>query len=243
MKHFISYFDYLGFREFLLNNSEAELERRSYHLLGEIERSLSETYKQKHPGYIVPDLSESNINCLNISDTVLFWTKDDSLESCKELLEVSFRFNWQNNLFQFPVRGCMIYDDFNIISGKSENSKGSVYLPNLMYGKGLLNAHNKTEQMNWAGSVIDNSVIEKVQTLGEYNSFFSEFAKEYKVPYKGYYKKEFAFFMRDKEIKPENFKTLEENIIRVFELDNKRITPSVEEKMNNTLEFIRSGMI
>ncbi len=242
MKHFISYFDYLGFKEFLTNNTVEELERRSYHLLAEIERSLSESIKRRPLKPTVADLSQSNINCLNISDTVIFWTKDDTLDSCKELLQVSFRFNSMNNLFQIPVRGCMIYDDFNIITGISKNVKGTIYKPNMMYGKGLLNAHIKTEQLNWAGSVIDNSVILKVVELGQNNSFFKEFAKEYNVPYKkGIKKKEFAFLLRNKEgFNKNEFESDKKRIMETFKKDNKQITSSVKEKMENSIEFLKS---
>lgn len=243
MKHFIAYFDYLGFKEFLLQNSEEELERRSYHLLRDIEKSLSDKYKIKSSGQAVADLSESNINCLNISDTVIFWTKDDTLESCKELLEVAYRFNWNNNIFYFSVRGCVIYDNFNFISGKQQNERGSLYSPNLMFGKGLLNAHIKTDQLNWAGAVIDNSVVERVMKETNFSAFIGDMAKKYLVLYKGFYKKEYAFLLRkENDLTEEQSKNDEDSIRNNFEGDNKSINASVEEKISNTIKFLRSGI-
>lgn len=82
MERFIAYFDYLGYKEFILNNDSKHLRTRAGHILRDIEASLGQgKYKEPHNGIIVADLSETRINCLNISDTVIFWTNDNSIES------------------------------------------------------------------------------------------------------------------------------------------------------------------
>jgi len=239
MKRFIGYFDYLEFKEVLLNNSEDYMRRRAEHLLRDIETSLSqnETMEQR-PGVAVADLNVTTINCLNISDTVIFWTPDDSADSCLELLNICHMFNWKQILFNFPVRGAIIYDDFHIITGQQHNPNGAVYSPNLMYGKGLYHAHEKTEMLNWAGTVIDNSLHEKMSSDQTYIEFLEKKAIKYRIPYKGFYRKEYAMRLADSELNDLAFANTARNIYGVFEGDNKSVIPSVEEKIKNTLAFI-----
>lgn len=239
MKHYIAYFDYLGYKEFLLRNSEEQLKVRASHILRDIETSLSQDkLKEASPGVAIADLSSATINCLNISDTVVFWTLDDSIQSCIELLNVCYMFNWKQILYNFPVRGCIIYDNFNFITGQQYSANGAIYSPNLMYGKGLLNAHEKTENINWAGTVIDNSVIEKVSREKDFQEFLKEKAIKYKVQYKGFYRKEYALRLVHGTLNDTAYENYKNNIIRVFEMDNKSVTPSVEEKIKNTVDFL-----
>lgn len=243
MKTFIAFFDFLGFKEYIIQNSEEELERKLGSFIHMITSSISETYTEPTPTTLQSDLSYSNINCLNISDTIIFWTKDDSIESCKELLEVSHRFN-VNAIQQFlPVRGCIIYDYFNFKFGQDGNEKGSFFGLNYMYGKGLVKAYTKTEQLNWAGTVIDISVVERIDKETHFGPFVKEIAKEYQVPYKGFYRKEHSLlFTKENEMNEEVYTRFSEIFRITFEKDSKSMTPSVEEKLKNTLEFLKSDI-
>ena len=185
MKRFIAYFDYLGYKDFILNNDSSHLKVRAGHILRDIEISLGQgKYQSPRNGVIVADISVSRINCLNISDTVIFWTNDDSIESLEELLLVSYEFNWREILYSFPVRGVVYCDELEMISGQQKNTVGAIYSTNLIYGKGLVNAHLKGENLNWAGSVIDKTVIDQIEGKVNIPDFLSPFAKLYKVPYK-----------------------------------------------------------
>ncbi|MFT3979535.1 MAG: hypothetical protein QM687_03630 [Ferruginibacter sp.] len=239
MKRFIGYFDYLGYKEFILNNSEEHLRRRASHILRDIEISLSQDkLKDAGPGRAVADLSSVNINCLNISDTVIFWTPNDTIDTCVELLNVCYMFNLKQVLYNFPVRGCIIYDNFDFVTGQEYNPNGVVYSPNLMYGKGLLNAHIKSESLDWAGSVIDSSVIERVSGEKGFPKFIDEIAIEYDVPYKGASKKEYALRLSNGELNDTAYANWIRDINRTFEMDNKIINESVERKRKNTIDFL-----
>jgi hypothetical protein len=241
MKRFIAYFDYLGFKEFILQNSEEELERRLGRFIYSITSSISEKHFQPTPTTLQVDLSESNINFLNISDTLIFWTKDDTVESCKELLEIAYRLNI-NAIQQFlPIRGCVVYDYFKVKFGQEQNEKGTYFGLNYMFGKGLINAHLKTEQLNWAGAVIDNSVVSRIENETQFGPFINDLAKEYEIPYKGFYRKEYAFlFAKESEMNQEIYERFIQIFKITFEMDSKSITPSVQEKMNNTFTFLKS---
>jgi len=70
---YLAYFDYLGFKEFIENNDDEVLMRRMGHIFRDIEGALGlGKYREPQNGVILSDLSNSSVNCLNISDTVLF---------------------------------------------------------------------------------------------------------------------------------------------------------------------------
>ena len=102
MNCFIAYFDYLGFKEFIENNDLDYQKKIIGNNFRDLESALGQgKIKDVHHG-VIADLSNSKINCINFSDTVVFWTNDDSNESLKELLDVSYKFNWQAVDFFFP---------------------------------------------------------------------------------------------------------------------------------------------
>jgi hypothetical protein len=70
MKVFIGYFDLLGYKQFVMNNTTQEVRRRLGHVLRDIESSLGRgDYRESREG-LIADLKNSRIKCLNISDTV-----------------------------------------------------------------------------------------------------------------------------------------------------------------------------
>jgi hypothetical protein len=244
MKKFIAYFDYLGYKDFIFNNDSDHLQRRAGHILRDIEISLGQgKYQDARKGVTVADLSLTRINCLNISDTVIFWTNDNSIESLEELLLVAYEFNWREILYSFPVRGVICYDDIDMISGQFKNQAGAIYSPNLIYGKGLVKAHLKAENLNWAGSVIDHSVLDEINGQTNVGSFLQPFAKLYKVPYKkseGDHD-EYALLLGKEGLNETAFENTKRGIIGAFTNDNKSIEkPRVQEILGNTISFLQT---
>lgn len=144
-------------------------------------------------------------------------------------------------LYNFPIRGSIIKGDIRIVSGKQTNSKGGSYSVQCLYGKGLIKAHDKAEYQNWAGTVIDESIITDLEQNPNGIEFLSEFAIKYKVRYKTELGLDEEYVLRvSKGITNElALKNTKENVEHVFALDNKSIEPkSVQLKIENTLKFI-----
>jgi hypothetical protein len=245
MKRFIAYFDYLGYKDFILNNDSNHLKLRAGHILRDIEISLGQgKFQTPRNGVIVADISVSRINCLNISDTVIFWTNDDSIESLEELLLVACEFNWREILYNFPVRGVIYCDELEMISGQQKNTVGAIYSTNLIYGKGLVKAHLKGENLNWAGSVIDKTVVDQVCDKVDIASFLNPFAKLYKVPYKipeQDAQDEYALNIHRGVLNEIAFENKKNGIIRAFSNDNKNIDkPRVQEILANTISYLET---
>ena len=240
---FIAYFDFLGYKSFIMNNSTEEVKRRLGHIFRDTENAIGKGKLIEAPYGYIADINRSRINCLNISDTIIFWTNDDSLESFREILEVSFRFNWSFTCYHFPVRGAIVHGEMGVVGYYRDLEEGGTYNLNTIYGKGLVYAHEKGECLNLASCVIDNSVIVKIREYGNPEEFIGDNAMLYKVPYK----KDFEFdaeyllkFYSNNSINREAFKNRSNGIKRAFEGDNKEMTPRAIEMSDNTIKYLEA---
>lgn len=240
-KRFIAYFDFLGFKNFILNNDSAYIKKRIGHILRDIELAIGQGETTSTNYGVVGNISNSKINCLNISDTVIFWTPDNSFDSFKELLKISFHFNWSVTCYHFPVRGAIVYDEIDIISGYQETEKGGSYNVNSIYGKGLVNAHIKAENLNMASCVIDNSITKKIHEFGNVEDIFGDYAVKYQVPYTNgeIINPEYVLkFYINKTINHVAFENRSKGIADAFKNDNKGMSERAEILLKNTIDFL-----
>jgi hypothetical protein len=166
MKKFIAYFDYLGFKDFIEKNEVEYVNEIMNFNFRDIEYALGGNNTKFVQKRLVTDTHHSPINCLNFSDTVIFWTQDESPKSFKELLEVVYRFNNRCIHLSFPVRGALVYGEIMSVDFRQSNNNGSAYNINSVYGKGLVASYIKAESQNWAGTVIDQSVLDVIYKWG-----------------------------------------------------------------------------
>lgn len=243
MKKFIAYFDFLGYKQFILNNDNEYIRRRIGHILRDLEVALGlGKFKDTQYG-VVSDIRNSNLHCLNISDTIILWTKDDSSESLQELLEVGFNFNFREVRYNnFPLRGAIVYGEIDLISHLYESEQKGTYNINSVYGKGLVNAHLIAESLNLSGCIIDKSVIERIREFENWETLIEKYATLYHVPHKDdIYLDEFIFRLyENKTINEETFINLSKEIISAFTADNKKMNQRAIEIMSNTINFLKS---
>jgi hypothetical protein len=242
MKRYIGYFDYLGYKEFILKNETDYVRRRVEHILRDIEMSLGKELKQmpNNPGVLIANLQTASVNCLNISDTVIFYTDDDSENSFIELVETANEFNWRNNLYHFPVRGIITLEEFEIITDDYVNDQGVIYKPNIMYGKGLVLSHIKCDLQEWAGCCIDNAVIDA--NIGKATmQIIDEKAIKYVVPLKksnfGRFS-EYALRLYTGGANATYLENKTKDIIGIFHSDHKEVDYRVQSKIDNTVAFL-----
>lgn len=244
MKRFISYFDCLGYGNFILNNEPKAHAEVMKMIFRDIELTLGKRELISDTNKSLTDLSKSEINCLNFSDTIIFWTKDDSIEALKELIEVSYQFNKQAIFYTFPVRGALLHDEIVYVSGHHKSEVGSIYNINSVFGKGVVNAHNKAESQDWAGTVIDKSIIEYFDSCGiDPENLLIDYAIKYRVPYKKECDLEDEFVLRltKSSINRATCQSYSQLIIKNFEEHKKDTTPQgVQNKLRNTLNFLES---
>ena len=182
---------------------------------------------------------------MNFSDTTIFWTNDDSVESLKKLIEVSNRFNWQCIEFFFPVRGAVLLGEMVHVDYRQQNDGGGIYNLNSVYGKGIVNAYIKAEQQNWAGTVVDQRIMDFLDEKEIFaEDFFSDYVKRYKVPYKEAVtidEEEFVFCLVKGKLNEEAFKNYSNGIKENFAAHGKDVShPGVKIKLKNTLDYLQS---
>lgn len=244
MKKFIAYFDYLGFKQFIENNDFEYQKRIVINNFRDIESALGLGKLQKSAHGFISDLSNSNINCINFSDTIVFWTNDDSENSLIEILDVAYRFNWQAIDHFFPARGCLVYHEIEYVDFKRKNESGGIYNINSVFGKGLVLAHEKAEQQHWAGTVLHSSFIDEIINKGhEVEEYLKPYAKKFKVPYKKEFNlpEEYVLRLIKDDLNAEGFDNFKSHITRNFADHKKSIEfPDVQEKIENTINFLYS---
>jgi hypothetical protein len=239
---FITYFDYLGFGDFIRNN-DLEYQRK---IMGNIFRDIESALAKgklidaKHG--VIADLSQSRVNCINFSDTVVFWTNDISSESVEELLHITHVFNWQANLYFFPVRGTMTMGELERVEFDQKSGLGGSYNINSVFGKGLVKAHEIAESQKWAGTLLDENVETFINDNLENNEdVLATYTKSFEVPFKAGDKEMRVFNLIKGELNDIAFNNYKEGIERNFGEHNKGMEhPSVKEKLANTIDFLES---
>lgn len=245
MKRFISYFDLLGFSKVVENNTHPQLEDIMQVIFREIEDSSALGTRTIKGNRLYSDLSKSKLHTLNFSDTIIFWTDDDSEESLIDILEVSHRYNWRGTCYFFPARGALVYGEISATIFTSHENSEFTFSINSIFGMGLIDVHRKAESTQWSGAVIDNSVIERIIDFGEDPELFLKpYAKLYEVPYKDNKSiNEYAFKLtKEPSHSAIGFKNTKEGIEKNFADYNKDSnTYSVRKKLENTIEFLKSS--
>lgn len=238
---YLAYFDFMGFKQFILNNEDEHLIYRMRHIFRDMEMCLGKgKFQQPGSGVLLADISKSKINCLNISDTVLFWTNDLSEDSLHELIEVGYEFNWREILYNFPLRGAIVKGTIRLVSGKDDSEKGGSYSVQCLYGKGLVYAHDLAEKQQWAGTIIDETVISDLEKFEKGGILVKKNMVDYAVPLKNNTTRHSKVFkLKQGPLNEESLKNSLGNIDHVFALDNKGTEhPDVQEKIKNTKDFL-----
>lgn len=243
MKRYLTYFDLLGFSDFIKNNEVERQEEIIIEFFKDIERALSKGEFIETQFGMGADLSNHKLNSLNFSDTVIFWTQDDSLESLKELLHVTYIFNYCATLFRFPARGSTVYGEIVTVNHNESNVNGGTYNVNSILGKGLVHAYEIAEETNWSGAIIDNSIIERLIELNINTSeILNPISKEYNVPIKkDRFKKYYAFDLiyKEQSFNKKHFDNHVAGITDNFSRYNKSIeADTVKKKIENTIKFL-----
>lgn len=245
MKKLIAYFDYLGFKDFIEKNDLDFQIRIMNNNFRDIEDGIAhgEHRKSTRGGYVA-DLSKSTLNAINFSDTIVIWSKDDSLDSFLELIKASFRFNHRSVTMTFPIRGMIVLDELESVAFNYTNDVGGTYNINSVFGKGLVKAHVQAEQQQWAGTVISEEVIDKFKSEGvDIDQVLEPYAQRYKVPYKPPFDipyEEYALKLVT-GINDEFFKNVSKGITENFSQYNKDAThKSTQEKLANTIAYLGS---
>jgi len=189
------------------------------------------------------DLNYQKVNCLHISDSIIFWTNSNTEADFIELVDVCYNFYWKSLQTTFPLRGCLTYGeiDFNPIT--IGNGKDVKFYSYSVIGKGLVDAYLKAESIEYVGCLLDKKAIEKVNNEHLIIKLIED--KKicmYKVPFKNGFRYEHVFRPMKTKLNDIAFRNYTNIIKRLFtnasksDIDN--LSENVKIKLNNTIDFI-----
>jgi hypothetical protein len=244
--NFISYFDILGYKDAILNSASDDFAHRVDHILRDIELSLSlDQIVSERRGMLIGDERHWVTNVHFISDTIVFWPTTPAPEHIENWLLVSSLFNNKMNQTNMPVRGSLVYNEFQTKSWSSTSSAGGIYTAACIFGKALVLAHLKAENQSWAGTTVDQSVIDAIQS--DYSLLMPSLEKlcsKEMVPYKKSptdQTEEFVLRIFPNVTGPvPNFEWYEQWIKMSFTMDGRNFdSPRVQEIYRNTIALLR----
>ncbi len=166
MQEFIAFYDILGFKQLTENNTQALVNRSIEHIFRESQTAVCKnnlTDDPRRPGVVVPNFDFAEVNCMHISDSIVFWTTGGLTEqNFLNIVEACYTFNWRTQQSALPVRGCLVAGELEYHPFQIRNAQGVSFHNSSLYGKGVTNAYLLAESQDWAGSYIDKSALQAV---------------------------------------------------------------------------------
>ncbi|HEX4374138.1 MAG TPA: hypothetical protein VHZ50_12625 [Puia sp.] len=229
---FICFFDILGFKDIVLNNSHLELNKIYENLFEASSRDVISRWQNvTHTFAYAEDLIELSI----ISDSIILWSKDLTQKSFLQLLLFARKLLQNAFYIGMPLRGAL---SVGPITARN-TTIGSFTI----YGKGLVNAYLLEQSQNWSGCIVDDKAIAKLIELTKNKSGANlndlekaGFIVNYSVSLKDNTSKQFYVVnwvrMFNKEFN-------EFQIRNSFSLLKKNVTDKTQPIINNTIEFFK----
>ena len=242
METFIAFFDILGFKEVIYKNDISEVKRLFGTLLRETQSAVCEENYIDMKGWTVPDLKLQKVNCLHISDSIVFWTNSNTEDDFIDLVNVCYTFYWRSLHTTFPIRGCLTYGEIDFNSGTIKAISEATFYNYSLIGKGLVESYLKAESIEYAGCLLDSKAIEKVK-----DSLINQLISEqkicmYKVPFKNGFDYQHVFRPIKGNHNDVSFRNTANRIKDLFtdasKVDINNLPESVKMKLNNTIDFI-----
>lgn len=253
-KKLICYFDILGFKELVDNNSHEELlQIYNNHLpdmlklaLGYGKMQIKEIENKK---IWSPDFQSFNLNSLIVSDSIILWSDELNINKIVDILAVCKEFIHNMIVIGLPVRAAITIGEFD----KIENAFPS-FMDNKqvsILGKGLVDAYLMEGNQEWAGGIVSNNVIkflneefEKIPATDDegFNLLNYLIEKNIIIKYPPPLKKSMDIdFCFNWALSPDKDHCVDEKMIEgYFKSFKKQVDhASVQIKINNTIEFIR----
>jgi len=243
---YIAFFDILGFKDLVNNNSHEDLKKLYFK---DFDFSISASLCDVKASIIGP--IERAINSFTISDSIIFWTNNDSLESFFVLFTAASTLMISSLVMGLPLRGSITAGELSMTHGFYDYNKSSI--KSSLIGKPIVNAYELEKQQNWSGCVIDDKCIKlyleaikkrkltEEDPYGISNLLNSDLIVKYNVPFKNNKSKNSKYLTKyvinwTKGGIFQHYSASE--LERKFSEHNKNIErDDVKEKIKNTVDF------
>jgi hypothetical protein len=236
LERFIAYLDILGFSERVKKEDNLDKFVESY------KHCIHKNLKYIKPiitnGYKDLDIME-NIKFAIASDTIIIYSTNNTEMDFRNLVDCSLNLLFICFETYFPIRGAIDYGELFV------NEEYRIYI-----GKALINAHDITNKQDWAGVIITDNCMKKIESDNKIKEEMDRFMyKEkviyYKVPIKdeSYIKRPILNWApmiinsrRGDQIKPRSEKEFREIFLPPW-IKNNHIKYDIEKKIHNTYTY------
>lgn len=110
----------------------------------------------------LPDFANAKIDCMVISDSVLMYTKDDSIQSLLDLSVSAGKLTMMGFYTGLPMRGTIARGPLSAFKRQESDAEFAVYG---LVGLALVKAYSNESTYDWAGCVVDSECIERYEQL------------------------------------------------------------------------------
>lgn len=242
MQTYLAYFDILGFKQFIEEMPADHVNQYMHNLFRDSQSAVSgDNYIPGNPGQIVPDLAVSNIHCMHISDSIIFWTNDISDKSFQNIVTCSTFFLSRSLQATFAMRGCIAAGEITFDPFTIKNKQGFTFYNSSLYGTVLTDAYLKAEAQDWAGCFIDKTALEAAGSPALNTLIAENKAILYSIPLKnGQYSDEYAIRTIHAEVNDVCFNNLSHTWELTFLRHNRdqTIDDTARKKFNNTIAYL-----
>jgi hypothetical protein len=227
-ERYLAYFDFIGFRNWILTEGSESVYKRVVYLLGlAVKGSL--------PNSIVnPDMSvtlrRSRVLHSNFSDTIIFYTTNTSYAAFCELLKTCAHFI-ALALDIHMVRGAITHGSFYVFPED-----------NIHIGEALIDAYDLAEDQDWIGVALHEKMKDDPNLI-KHQRKYSNCLVNYSIPFKNSWKNGICVNWIDKNINTWSFSPI--NVL--MECKNKALNSAqgnvyeqekIKRRIQNTREFL-----
>jgi hypothetical protein len=164
-ERYIGYLDFLGFKKIVEVQPIDRLEWIYSELYSYSLKQISEEKRGVYRGfpYGTADLSKTKTNMLFVSDSIILWSNDTSIDSFHKILIILLRFMVEGFVYGYPARGALVKGHLGVNHFKEDTE---FYVSGqFVYGTGFTKAVKLEESQNWSGCVIEKACLEYYNEL------------------------------------------------------------------------------
>lgn len=156
---YFAFLDILGFKALVKNNSHAALVELYDKIFSAQVDKVSKGHKEfaeKQAGRLGEKYTDAGLEMINISDSILIWTKHGQPSALFELVMAVSTLMGISLIQGLPLRGCITSQDFSVTNRPNSVS---------VIGKGLVHAYTMEGIQQWSGCMIDKGIIDYFRSI------------------------------------------------------------------------------
>lgn len=165
---YVAFLDVLGFKELVENNSHEYLEHIYLNTLSaNVTHALANDkfviIHSKGQEYLTPDTRKASVNSLLVSDSIIIWTENDSIESFTDMVLTVRNLMAYSFFGGLPLRGAIAIGPLTMQMGQEPSRTHN--FQHTLFGKALVAACSLERVQKWSGCAISDAAVNRFEDL------------------------------------------------------------------------------